>query len=88
MVPRSVFRAVRQLLQSKGYAEETADTFIHRSDIEQLLPVRHCVVLSEAVVTVADPQSILELSLMFPCIQVQHLDINRSGLLTQEGNGY
>lgn len=87
-VPSLVLRAVRQILQSVGYAEETVDTFIHRSVIEQLLSARHCVVLSEAVVTVADPQSISELSLMFPCIQVQHLDISRSGLLTQEGNGY
>ena len=41
-------------------------------------------VLSEAVVAVADPQSILEPSLLFPCNQFQHLDMSGSGLLTRE----
>ena len=37
----------------------------------------------------ADPQSILEPSLLFPFICVQHLDIfSGRGLLTQDGNGH
>lgn len=60
-------------------------SFIHRCVIEHLLCARHCVVLSEAVVAMADPQRILEPSMLFPCTCVQHLDIlSGRGLLTHE----
>lgn len=44
-----------------------------------------CTVLPKTVVAVADPQSTLEPSLLFPCNQFRHLDMSGSGLLTGEG---